>query len=297
LAVGVAALAEYVDGLLGVCGDGRVAGQGIGIDQCRSGLLELARLLELETRNNISAAGIALSERSEINFSTNMAANPAMLSPMRVNGVADISQEPRLIDITLCDDALSAEDVVIFGYVILHELVCHGFQACLSTVGAENAPPKCCWSEGWMDALAFDLAVRWIWNGPREWVPLQGERAIAAVRTAHDARYSAGSRLAASDRLRRNYVRDAYRLLGFKMVTFGYATSSDEAAQFVHRFSWALQTHKAFDSKTVRKLALRLSAVLSSNKRAEEHPSVVLGCLEFIRHRDILRLDTIIPSA
>lgn len=295
LAEGKILLERYAGALADGCGDGRVYGNDIAIHRCQTGILELAHLLDVHARDSARSAAVDLRDEPELQFTTSFVTNSSLLLPFRVYGQADISLLPRQIDISFADEALSGNDILMAAYVILHELICHGFQRCLSRDPAKNAAAKCHWSEGWMDALAFDLAKEWVWTGPSEWVPMRADTGVTALRKMHDHRYSEGSRLPASDVMRRICARDGYRYLKRRFLELGMASSSDDAQNLVHRFSWTLQTHEEFDAVQMRGLALRIARILASMERAEDHVVVADACLSFIGDRDLVKLNSTVP--
>jgi hypothetical protein len=50
----------------------------------------------------------------------------------------------------------------ILPYMLLHEILCHAYQGLGSPDLRPNAEPTDAWSEGWMDCVAYELALEWL---------------------------------------------------------------------------------------------------------------------------------------
>jgi hypothetical protein len=66
------------------------------------------------------------------------------------------------VSLAIRDKSFQWEQFCMLPYVLLHEILCHAFQSLDNPVVRENAHPADAWSEGWMDRLAFELALEWI---------------------------------------------------------------------------------------------------------------------------------------
>jgi hypothetical protein len=60
------------------------------------------------------------------------------------------------------DYAFGWQQYSLLPYLLLHEILCHAFQSLDKPEVRRNAPASDAWSEGWMDALAFQLALEWL---------------------------------------------------------------------------------------------------------------------------------------
>jgi hypothetical protein len=60
------------------------------------------------------------------------------------------------------DYAFGWQQYSLLPYLLLHEILCHAFQSLDKPEVRRNAPASDAWSEGWMDALAFQLSLEWL---------------------------------------------------------------------------------------------------------------------------------------
>jgi hypothetical protein len=89
-----------------------------------------------------------------------------------LTGKAQIVDNPSpmtTITVAFYDSAFDWEQFVLLPYLLIHEMVCHGFQDVYDVSGADvpraarhSAPPTCLWSEGWMDTVSHYLATAWL---------------------------------------------------------------------------------------------------------------------------------------
>lgn len=286
----------YVSELPGQTGDGVVWGQGVETKHCRAGLLELAHHIEANVRDRIEHLGIRLNQRPTIEFRTLLAIVDASIPGSRAAGATDVTRSPRLVNVTIADDELGAADILNMAYVIYHELVCHAFRAALASGRIDNAQDKCVWSHGWMDTVAFDLAVDWVAMGPPSWLPLRDEDGVARLRACHDSHFISVPGLRRSDVTRRQAARNAYRKLATAITSFGLADSEVTARQLAQQFSWALHTHQAIDDTMRRDIAQRIAKVVANAARLHDQLAAVKACLRFSVHRDVNQLDQEIPE-
>ncbi|QPB24571.1 hypothetical protein [Rhizobium sp. 007] len=276
-------------------GDGSTCGTGAPIKTCQSGILEVARLVELRVRDLLYAAGISVPEDLLISYVTALTKNGHSCLPFKVSGSADIAAPVRIVDIVIVDGQLSARDVLDIAYILHHELTCHAFQACQSTQKLANAPAKCHWTEGWMDTLAFDATTGWIDVGPAAWVPLQGEMGKGEIWDFHDFRYRAPPYLLPSDLTRRRGAREAFRRLQ-QIFEEDMAFPAEEARKHAERFSWIANTHAEANSLRLRLLATRLSTLLRNKSRPDVGIKAARDCLAFTAHRNLSRLERELPE-
>ncbi|MBD9372025.1 hypothetical protein IB238_05160 [Rhizobium sp. ARZ01] len=289
-------LSCYVSELPGQTGDGVVWGAGVETKHCRAGLLELAHHIEAKVRDHIESLGIQLNKRPTIEFRTLLAIADASIPGSRVVGATDVTSSPRLIDVAIADDDLCAADILNMAYVIYHELVCHAFRAALASGRVDNTQDKCIWSHGWMDTVAFDLAVDWVAMGPPNWLPLRDEDGIARLRACHDGHFISVPGLRRSDMTRRQGARNAYRKLATAIASFGLAYSEVTARQLAQQFSWALHIHQAIDDTMRQDIARRIAKAVTNAARVHDQLATVKACLRFSVHRDIKQLDQEIPE-
>lgn len=292
-----AVLEKYEHTLDGRDGDGTVWGKGIDVDQCRSGILELAHLIEAVVRQRIEHAGVVLDGLQSITFTSTLAANQTILEPFKVKGATDIRSMPRIVDVVIADGDLDGEDIIDITYVIFHELVCHAFQTCLTGAVPTNAHEKCTWSEGWMDAIAFDIASSWVASGQADWVPLKGEDALGALRIYHDYRYSGKNGLHRSDFVRRRNARNSFRVLSEILTDCGLAGSMEDARGLIAMFSWKLQTHAGVQPGELKDIASRIARIIESPLRIDDHFAVARHCVNFAATADLNQLRVGIPQA
>ena len=79
----------------------------------------------------------------------------------------------------------------VLPYVLLHEILCHAFQSLDNPEIRPNADASDAWSEGWMDCVAFQLALEWLDKGHGKHFNTKDEciDAERQIRELHDARY------------------------------------------------------------------------------------------------------------
>ena len=92
---------------------------------------------------------------------------------------------------------------------------------------AGSAKPQCHWTEGWIDAVAFRIAVI---SAGRErevvaWLPMTGPDVTSAMGDVHNARYTNPAGLKPEDAKDRRAARKAFVELQFALLDAGIATS------------------------------------------------------------------------
>ena len=77
-------------------------------------------------------------------------------------------------------------------YLLLHEILCHAFQSLDNPPIRPDADPSDAWSEGWMDTLAYKLALEWLNKHDKTAFMRPGEYRDAErqIIDLHNARYS-----------------------------------------------------------------------------------------------------------
>jgi hypothetical protein len=259
---------------------------------CLCGFLDLARRVEDRAQSYYDAADGSLRAWPAIAYKTILTPDTLKtLAPFNIGGGADITSTRR-VTLTVKDVALSAIDLCQIAYVLFHEVVCHGFQGLLQAAPV-NAKPKCHWSEGWMDAVAYRLAVASAnghKNDVREWLPLTGPDAESAMGNVHNARYTDPAGLKSEDAKERRAARKAFSELQLAFVSTGIAASEADAAVLAQKFS--LLANARADSKMLIKLSALLQTVLLSKFREDDKVYASNACLEFLQHRDVTRLLT-----
>jgi hypothetical protein len=126
-------------------------------------------------------------------------------------------------------------------YTFLHELICHAFQGIAGTGKRMDADRFCPWSEGWMDALAVELAVAWLTEPATDfpdWLTGPADRASSISRDINSARSRPGPML------------DDYQC--------GLRGNAKEAFHHLHK-RWATTGH--LPRNRVTRFSIRLNAV------------------------------------
>jgi hypothetical protein len=221
------------------------------------------------------------------------------LFPFRIRGQADISIEPRCVTITIKDGELYALDLCQVAYALYHELICHAFQAIGGGSARENSPESCPWTEGWMDTMAFDLALQWVEAGgdPHPWLPLVGRDAIDAMQAMHGPRYDdsthvTGSKLGPRIAGPRRAARRTMDNLKKAFVAY-LAVDLREAHGKVEEFSLILNAHSEGTPEVLRHICKHLVRALDSPERIGQNANpVAFECSNFRVHRKLDKLET-----
>jgi hypothetical protein len=261
---------------------------------CGCELVNVTSLVERRAFRTYESTGAVSGKPPPINFETEVIEDAqGNLEPFRVAGSADITISPRIVRLTVKDGDLTAWDLCHLAYVLHHELFCHAFQA-IGAVTQRNAPPQCYWTEGWMDRLAFVMAVQWAeqTNAPHAWLPLTGPDATGAMTIFHEFRYENPKGLKFSDAKNRRAARQAFHALVEALIENGMAKRRDDAESLVFRFSLLANAHPNADLATLRRICLYFQNNLLSRARKAQTGAVALACIEFLRHRDLGVLET-----
>jgi len=263
----------------------------------RCGLLGLAAIIEARIRQLYSLeGGLPDTLDLQINYITVFAEDTWDFRPFSIKGTAAITQSPRLVHLVLRNDSITSRDLWHIAYTLHHELVCHIFQGACSMERLQDAHPKCHWSEGWMDTLAFDLVTDWS-EAPTAWLPLRGENATGEIRRFFDSRYIDPPFLGKDNLRRRQQARDAYRLLGKVLFEHDICLSDAEARQRVRRFSLTANAHPAASSKRLKTLASKLILSLTTVARPEARVAAARACFAFTESHDLVKLEQEIEAA
>jgi hypothetical protein len=257
-------------------------------------LVDVTRLVEQRALRTYEDTGAMSGEAPPIRFETEIIEDAqGNLAPFKVTGSADITIWPRIVRLTVKEGDLTARDLCQLAYVLHHELFCHAFQA-IGGVSQRNAPPQCYWTEGWMDRLAFVMAVQWAAqnNTPHAWLPLTGPDATGAMTAFHEFRYENPTGLKFLDAKNRRAARQAFHALVEALIENGMARCRDHAESLVFRFSLLANAHPNADLATLRRICLHFQNNLLSRVRKTQTGAVALACIEFLRHRDLNVLET-----
>jgi hypothetical protein len=261
---------------------------------CLCGFMELAQRVENLALNHYVNADGSLGSSPALSYKTVLTPDTLRaLEPFKVGGGAEIRNTRRVI-LTVKDVSLSAADLCQIAYVLFHEIVCHGFQGVMHT-GAVDAKPQCHWTEGWMDTVAYGLAVAAAsgqQRGLQDWLPLTGSDAEWAMGEVHHARYTNPVGLKRQDATERRAARRAFNALRIVFLDAGIASSEADAEALSQKFSFLANAQA--DTKTLGRLSAALQSVLLGNVRGDDKVYASHACLEFLSHRDLNRLLTIL---
>lgn len=273
---------------------GGLDGDGDGVAHGRTptdptGIIELAETIEDFARAAVGGVGLELVLGPQIMYSTGLAQKFEDVEPQPLSGQANIRSSPRKVVVVLPDHKLDARHLVQIAYVVFHELVCHAFQA-WDVPNPENPGQKCSWSEGWMDALAYEITEEWLVASSPYLIPLRGATAIDTARAVHARRYT-GVQMPSSDVRRRREARDAYGRLGDAILNSGLASSIGEARAKVRRFSFKLNIHSHGTPKFYKQLINDLVELLLANDAALGD-QCAFATLAFLEHGDLRKLQS-----
>jgi hypothetical protein len=271
---------------------------------CSCGVLTDAYLIETTVQNIYKKANALTRDPPKISYQTMVIEDAKQaLAPFRLAGHADISSNPRSVIITIEEVNLRALDLCQLAYVLFHELICHGFQAVGNSV-RENALDTCHWSEGWMDATAFEIALKWVTEGgtshPRP--PLTGQKGRDAIWEQHRARYAdksyvAGSKVSKNIAQWRNAAREALARLRKAFVENEMAKNAQDAAELVENFVLMANAHPGANPAILRRVSEHLIALLLSKEWPSETAAAASPCRNFLDHRDLAVLEKALQGA
>jgi hypothetical protein len=280
-------------------GDGHARLRAAAPPPCLCGFLDLARRIEEHARDWYASVESSLPAWPEISYRTEITPdNLKRLEPFKVAGGAEIDTVRR-VTLTVKDVKLSAVDLCQIAYVLFHEVVCHGFQGVVQEQSA-NAKPQCHWTEGWMDSVAYRMAVASALpqavTSPlpqadmSNWLPLAGPDAEDAMGAVHRARYPSPPGLKAGDAKARRAARVAYTRLPSAFLDTGVASSPHDAQILAQKFS--LLANAQADSRSLLKLSTILQTLLLRESGNDDRLYASNACLVFLEHRDLKRLLT-----
>jgi hypothetical protein len=265
----------------------------IGKPICDCGLLNLAALVELRVQRFLEEnALLAPDAHPAIRYVTALTNDNHDFEPFRVNGQVNIRRQPRIVTIILLADGLTCRDLWHLAYTLHHELICHAFQGASSSRNLPNPHPRCHWSEGWMDTVAFDLVSDWVDDEtkPLGWLPLGGEDAKGELWKFHDHRYVKPRGLDDNDIRRRRWAREAYRRLAKILSDCGMAALGD-AEEIARRFALAANAHIEADCHRLNSLGIRLRTALLNVARPQAGVAAAAACLAFSVDHDLEKLE------
>ncbi|MBA4338767.1 MAG: hypothetical protein C0421_07980 [Hyphomonas sp.] len=104
-------------------------------------------------------------------------------------------------------------------YVLMHELICHGAQGISGPCPRAAGGPDCPWSDGWMDCLAYETCLNYLFLGNANfapWLESMAAAIAAAAQAHHAARYQSAGKLTALRELAamaRNEGKEAWHAL------------------------------------------------------------------------------------
>lgn len=271
-----------------------ITGDGSGIPlladtgQCkRSGVLELAAMVETYVREEVARAGSPLQRVPAIRYSTGIGRLSSEFGDFRILGFANIDTEPREVAVKFAEGVLNGRDVNHATYVLFHEIVCHALQGHRGGGSRENAEDDSAWTEGWMDVIAFDMAGEWLSTGPIDWVPARGADASGHIHRYHEGRYEAVEQLQydrlVSRRNARNCVRAFERLLALK-------SSSADAKRSVRSFSLLLNTHGSVTVAELDWIAATMWQILRSRPGSSRPALAAAACGNFLADQNLHEL-------
>ncbi len=256
---------------------------------CRAGFLAAVEIVEQHALSSYTAA-TACKQWPNMHYETRLTPDKTrQLGDLNVDGQADISGDRRVV-LVVKDVALSPGDLCLVVYALFHEIICHGLQnAATQPWNAENCTPQCHWSEGWMDAVAFQMAVaaaneRGVAAG---WLPLSGADAADAMNALHRARYKDPRGLSDDDARTRRAARKAMGLLQVVLIDNGLANSPEDAEEVARQFS--LLANATADWNRLAELSELLQGILLSQRSLAQLRAAEF-CIRFLSDRDFGKL-------
>jgi hypothetical protein len=258
----------------------------------RSGILELAEMIEAYVRSEAARAGVALADHPPIQFFTGIGALRADFGSFHIAGYSNIDADPRQIVIKCFKGKFAGRDVNHISYNLFHELVCHGLQNYQSGNKQENTEDGSPWTEGWMDTVAFAMAAEWLSTGPSDWIPAQGADALAHVRRFHDERYEPVDQLTFADMARRRNARNCFYALARRLKESWLVHSDQEAVDQVKVFSLLLNTHGLVRVSDLDNFVTFLWNLLRPAGDSGRAARAAKACLSFVTDQNPTRLLT-----
>jgi len=259
--------------------------------QCGCGVQGLALAVETEVRRVYTEA-LRNPLVRDVSYQTYLVDTARLfptISDCGLDATTDITSNPAVVHIEIKDRALSSSDICQLAYILFHELICHAFQAGRIVQITKNAHAKCFWTEGWMDALAFELVSKWIAVGnASEWLPFTGPCATDAISSYHRDRYQRPIGLDDQAARDRRFARKSYWKLKQVLLECGLVPDVYEASLLAQRFSLCLNAHPGASTDRLRKICDSLMIGLSTEKGSSEPAS---RCIDFINYNDISLLE------
>ena len=98
----------------------------------------------------------------------------------------------RKVGLHIVSERFQWQQFNLLPYILMHEILCHAYQNLEDADRRLDDDPQDPWSEGWMDTLAYELALEWLRNNPKS--PFQNEpelrEAERQTQALHHARYT-----------------------------------------------------------------------------------------------------------
>jgi hypothetical protein len=222
------------------------------------------------------------------------------LFPFHVGATAAVDGVPTSVRLfVLKGHRVSGDDLWQLAYALHHELVCHAFQQAAAN-GAKprkNAWAACHWAEGWMDAVAYQIAKNWARDDYKRCLGFGGSSAIKAMSAVHDARYPDPDNSTYAQRLPRQlseddawlrfHAREAMHRLG-KLLG---PVAGGDASLYARWFSLRLNAHPDATLERLEAIRTRLSAALFNEVRPQRASHAASVCLDFLRTGDLQALE------
>ena len=223
------------------------------------------------------------------------------------SGQADIKTVPAAVDIILLRNSrLTISDLWQLSYVLHHELVCHGFQYLgrLAEAGGNNACQRtnasvgCSWSEGWMDVVAYWLAIEWARQRYcLECLGPAGPKAVAEITKIHSERYPDLDSVRAGDRIPAGMGQsDAIMRLFAAQVIYALVSNLSglmpfhEAEKTAVRFSLRLNAHRDANPAVLAMIVATLTTTLGNEYRPDSERLAVEACIAFAANGNLKTL-------
>ena len=137
-----------------------------------------------------------------------------------ISGRCEVSDEnaaDSIVTLTLKHGSFEWATMCHAYYTLAHELVCHAYQG-LNGEGRKNVNEKCCWSEGWMDVIAYSLAIEWLTatpapSGMPPFLQHNKKKIQDHCSALHKRRYEPTASMNVTDTGRRESARETYDVL------------------------------------------------------------------------------------
>jgi hypothetical protein len=258
---------------------------------CSSGFGDLFGIVERQASSlyrDLGAPG-GLANLPAVTYETwRVSMPPAMVVDFGVVASTRIDGPPgsSVVSLKLNEKHFSDPSLYQLPYIIFHELTCHAFQGVRGGV-RENADNACTWTEGWMDAFAFELAVKWAANDTKQsdqWLPEGGKDAAEHMRDYQKARYKPTSQLSEWDAMSLRAAREAFLTLA-SLLDGKAPGAGGSSHREIWMFSIRLNAHNiSLEDRDA--LGSILSQILYRPKVAPAVSEAIGICREFLYEHD-----------